>query len=394
MMITGDSKETAVSIAKDVNIFTPDDDVSNRAFTGKEFFELPIVEQLNLMKTANMVFCRAEPRDKQKLITMLEKLDEIVAMTGDGVNDAPALKQAAIGVAMGITGTEVAKNAADMILADDNFSTIVSAVEEGRAIYGNMQSFICFLISTNIGEILTIFVAAVMGLPEPLTSLHLLWVNLVTDGPPATALGFNPPDPDSMSKPPRSKHQPIMSKWLLVRYVVTGLYVGASTIGIFIWWYLDKGITFKQLMHWGDCLSWPDFNPGHGMEGHGCEIFTEYRVYPQSLSLSVLVVIELIKALSAISLNTSIFQMPPWRNRWLIPGVVLPAMCHIALLYIPSLSHVFGLVPLTKQDWKMVFLFSSPILLLEEILKAFGRMDSKRQINNSSINGRSYSPVT
>ena len=381
MMITGDSKETAVSIARDVNIFTPEEEVNNRAFTSKEFFELPILEQLDVLKDGNVVFCRAEPRDKQKLIVMLEKLNEIVAMTGDGVNDAPALKQAAIGVAMGITGTEVAKNAADMVLADDNFSTIVSAVEEGRAIYGNMQSFICFLISTNIGEILTIFVSAVMGLPEPLTSLHLLWVNLVTDGPPATALGFNPPEPDSMSKPPRSKHQAIMSKWLLIRYVVTGLYVGASTIGIFVWWYVDKGVSLMQLMNWDSCLSWDSFSPSRGMEGHGCDIFTEYRTHPQTLSLSVLVVIELVKALSAISLNTSIFRMPPWKNRWLIPSIVLPAMCHLALLYVPVLSHIFGLVPLTKQDWKMVLMFSMPILILEEILKIFGRIDTRKQFD-------------
>ena len=383
IMITGDSKETAVSIAKDVNIFTPEEDVSNRAFTGKEFFELPIVEQLHLIKDGNLVFCRAEPRDKQKLIFMLDRLDEVVAMTGDGVNDAPALKQAAIGIAMGVTGTEVAKNAADMILADDNFSTIVSAVEEGRAIYGNMQSFICFLISTNIGEILTIFVSAIMGLPEPLTSLHLLWVNLVTDGPPATALGFNPPDPDSMSKPPRSKHQTIITRWLLTRYVITGLYVGASTIGIFVWWYLDKGVTLRQLLGWGNCLSWKDFKPGDGLVENGCDIFTEYRAYPQSLSLSVLVVIELVKALSAISLNTSILQMPPWKNHWLIPSVVLPAICHLALLYFPALSNIFGLKPLTRRDWKMVLMFSLPILLLEETLKFFGRRDSRRQLEGS-----------
>jgi len=222
-MSTGDCKETAVAIARDVNIFTEHEDVSDSAFTGREFFGMSEESQLQLLRTGNKVFCRTEPMDKQRLVLMLEKLGEIPAMTGDGVNDAPALQQAAIGVAMGVTGTEVAKNAADMVLADDNFATIVSAVEEGRCIYGNMQSFICFLISSNIGEIATILFATLLGLPEPLTPLHLLWVNLVTDGPPATALGFNPPDPDAMRKPPRPSGEPILSSWLLTRYLVTGL---------------------------------------------------------------------------------------------------------------------------------------------------------------------------
>jgi Ca2+-transporting ATPase len=182
MMITGDSKETAVAIAKDVNIFTDDQDIAVSAFTTREFFELAPEAQLDLLRRGNKVFCRAEPKDKQVLITMLAKLGEVTAMTGDGVNDAPALKQADIGIAMGIAGTEVAKSAADMILADDNFATIVSAVEEGRNIYSNMQTFVTFLISCNIGEIATIFLSTLMGLPEPLTPLHLLWVNLVTDG--------------------------------------------------------------------------------------------------------------------------------------------------------------------------------------------------------------------
>lgn len=169
-MITGDAKDTAVAIAKDVHIFPRDgDDTTLKAFEGREFFSKPEAEQLELLKTDNIVFCRTEPLDKQKLIRMLERLGEVPAMTGDGVNDAPALQQAAIGISMGITGTEVAKEAADMVLADDDFSTIVTAVEEGRRIYANMQAFICFLISCNIGEICAIFFATVAGFPEPLT---------------------------------------------------------------------------------------------------------------------------------------------------------------------------------------------------------------------------------
>ena len=361
MMITGDSKETAVAIARDVNIFDAAQDVQDSAFTGKEFFSLPSGDQLELLKAGNKVFCRTEPRDKQRLISMLEKLNEIPAMTGDGVNDAPALQQAAIGVAMGITGTEVAKNAADMILADDNFATIVSAVEEGRCIYGNMQSFICFLISSNIGEIATILFATLIGLPEPLTPLHLLWVNLVTDGPPATALGFNPPDPDAMSKPPRPRDEPILSNWLLLRYLVTGLYVGIGTVGVFVWWYLDKGITINELMHWNECPTWPDFElSALAMEqldltpeslGSACDIFGSLRVRPQAMALSTLVVMEMLKALSSVSLDASLFRLPPWKNPWLLVGVAVPSLLHLAVLYTPWLNKLFGLAPLSMDDW-------------------------------------------
>lgn len=358
IMITGDSKETAIAIARDVNIFQKDQSVANRAFTGREFFALDESYQLELLKTGNMVFCRAEPRDKQRLISMLEKLDEIPAMTGDGVNDAPALQQAAIGIAMGITGTEVAKSAADMILADDNFSTIVAAVEEGRNIYANMQTFVCFLISCNMGEIATIFFSSMLGIPEPLTPLHLLWVNLVTDGPPATALGFNPVDKDVMTKKPRPKSESILTKWMLVRYVITGLYVGFATIGIFIWWYLDKGVSLKQLSHWGSCSEWDDF--AHSGEaphwpGKPCNIFSTMRKHPQSLSLSVLVVMELLKALCAVSLDKSLLQIQPWQNKWLVLSVIVPFLLHLLVLKIPFLSDVFGLADISWNEWKVMF---------------------------------------
>mmetsp|Transcript_28723 Transcript_28723/g.65643 ORF Transcript_28723/g.65643 Transcript_28723/m.65643 type:complete len:960 (-) Transcript_28723:832-3711(-) len=250
IMITGDARDTAVAIARDVNIFQEEDfgpGKTLKAFEGKDFFHLPQEQQLHLLQEGNMVFSRAEPSDKQKLVRMLQQLHEIPAMTGDGVNDAPALQQAAIGIAMGITGTEVAKEAADMILVDDNFSSIVAAVEEGRCIYANMQAFISFLISSNIGEIFSILLATLAGFPEPLTAMHLLWVNLVTDSFPATALGFNPPSPDVMQEKPRPSDEPIMSQWMFVRYCLTGTYVGIATVGIFVQHYILRGLSIQEL---------------------------------------------------------------------------------------------------------------------------------------------------
>ena len=247
---------------------------------------------------------------------------------------------------MGIAGTEVAKEAADMVLADDNFSTIVVAVEEGRCIYANMQAFICFLISCNIGEIICILLAAVCGFPEPLSAMHLLWVNLVTDGPPATALGFNPPAPDVMSQKPRPSDEPIMTKWMSYRYLLTGLYVGFATLGPFVGHYLAQGISLRQLRSWGKCdLSW---SPPDGVT---CESLFQGagRELPQTLSLTVLVCMELFKALSAVSVDSSLLTVGPNQNPWLIGGVALPFLLHVAVVYssklgLPGLAKSFGLV--------------------------------------------------
>lgn len=388
MMITGDAKDTAVAIARDVNIFPPKQDGEMiKAFEGREFFSKSDEEQLELLKTGNIVFCRAEPADKQKLIKMLQSLKEIPAMTGDGVNDAPALQQAAIGVAMGITGTEVAKEAADMILADDNFATIVAAVEEGRRIYANMQAFICFLISCNIGEIFTILIATVAGFPEPLTAMHLLWVNLVTDGPPATALGFNPAAPDLMLQKPRPSDEPIMTRWLLTRYCLTGLYVGLATVGVFVSHYLSEGITLGQLASWSQCGG--NWSPLGGAETCMSLFEGPGRALPQTLSLTTLVCMEMLKAISAVSVDNSLLRVGPQENPWLILGVSVPCILHLTVLYssklgVPGLGEAFGMVPLSLANWISVLSWAMPILIVEEVLKAVGRWVNAKSAEEST----------
>jgi len=206
IMITGDNKDTAEAIGTDIGILSTKNDLKTSSFTTSQFFSMSEEEQIKVLKSnSNIIFSRSEPKHKMQLVKKLKELDQIVAMTGDGVNDAPALAESHIGVAMGIAGTDVAKEASHIILADDNFATIVKAVEEGRSIYMNMKAFIRYLISSNIGEVVAIFITSACGIPEAFTSIQLLWVNLVTDGPPATALGFNPPEKNIMKKTTKSK---------------------------------------------------------------------------------------------------------------------------------------------------------------------------------------------
>ncbi|XP_029511149.1 sarcoplasmic/endoplasmic reticulum calcium ATPase 2 [Oncorhynchus nerka] len=368
IMITGDNKGTAVAICRRIGIFSDHDDVSSMAFTGREFDDLSPAAQRDAVVNGRC-FARVEPSHKSKIVEFLQSMDEITAMTGDGVNDAPALKKAEIGIAMG-SGTAVAKSASEMVLADDNFSTIVAAVEEGRAIYNNMKQFIRYLISSNVGEVVCIFLTAALGFPEALIPVQLLWVNLVTDGLPATALGFNPPDLDIMNKVPRNAREPLISGWLFFRYLAIGCYVGAATVGAASWWFVAAAdgprITFYQLSHFLQCgPENPEF------EGLECELFES--PYPMTMALSVLVTIEMCNALNSVSENQSLLRMPPWENMWLLGAICLSMSLHFLILYVEPLPIIFQITPLNLTQWLMVLKLSLPVLLLDEVLKLAAR---------------------
>jgi Ca2+ transporting ATPase len=368
VVITGDNQTTAETICRQIGVFGANEDLTGKSFTGRQFDDLSESEQLKAVKTASL-FSRTEPTHKSRLVDLLQSAGEVVAMTGDGVNDAPALKKADIGVAMG-SGTDVAKLAADMVLADDNFATIELAVEEGRGIYNNTQQFIRYLISSNIGEVVSIFLTAALGMPEALIPVQLLWVNLVTDGLPATALSFNPKDHDVMNRPPRKRDEPLVGGWLFFRYMVIGTYVGLATVGGYAWWFMffESGpqISFYQLSHFHRCSSaFPEI---------GCAMFTDASAQTAStISLSILVVIEMFNAMNALSSSESLLTLPLWRNMMLVYAIMLSMALHFLLLYTPVLQTIFGIVPLQWPEWKIVLAWSAPIILIDEVLKFLER---------------------
>ena len=357
VVITGDNQNTAETICRQIGVFVDHENLQGKSYTGREFDNLSQSERLEAAKTASL-FSRTEPTHKSQLVDLLQSIGEVVAMTGDGVNDAPALKKSDIGVAMG-SGTDVAKLAADMVLADDNFATIESAVEEGRSIYNNTQQFIRYLISSNIGEVVSIFLTAAAGMPEALIPVQLLWVNLVTDGLPATALSFNPPDHDVMRRPPRGRDEPLISGWLFFRYMVIGIYVGGATVFGYAWWFMfysaGPRISFWQLSHFHQCTSqFPQI---------GCDIFVNDSAKAAStISLSILVVIEMLNAMNALSSSESLLTLPLWENMILVYAITLSMVLHFLLLYLPFLQTLFSIVPLKWAEWQAVLLISLPVM--------------------------------
>eukprot|EP00850_Spirogloea_muscicola_P004302 SM000018S03667 [mRNA] locus=s18:597179:607428:- [translate_table: standard] len=368
IVVTGDNKATdknlmtnitgqatAESVCRRIGVFEADEELSRSSYTASELAELPATQQAVAIRKISL-FSRVEPSHKSMLVDALRRQNEVVAMTGDGVNDAPALKKADIGIAMG-SGTAVAKGASDMVLADDNFSTIVAAVAEGRAIFNNMKQFIRYMVSSNIGEVVCIFVAAALGMPETLVPVQLLWVNLVTDGLPATALGFNKQDRDVMLVRPRKLDEAIVNGWLFFRYVVVGVYVGLVTVGGFAWWYLfyENGpkMTWFELVSFESCKE--------GSAPYPCSIFVDRS--PSTISMSVLVVVEMFNALNNLSENQSLLVLPPWSNPWLLAAITVSMLLHFLILYVPILALMFSVKPLGWAEWRAVLMLSFPVSL-------------------------------
>jgi len=362
VVITGDNKETAEAICRRIGVL-PDDRsrYDELSFTGQDLDMMTLAEKKKMIHTARL-FSRTNPSHKLQLVDLLQQERLICAMTGDGVNDAPALKKADIGIAMG-TGTEVAKAASKMVLADDNFASVVHAVKEGRAIYNNTKQFIRYLISSNIGEVFCVLTTGILGIPEALVPVQLLWVNLVTYGLPATALGFNPPDPDIMDQPPRRTDEPIVNGWLFFRYLIIGAYVGLATVGGFIFWFIAHGISLWQLMDPSKC----------GTDAF-CTASIANPAEARAVALSILVVVEMFNALNALSENQSIVTLRPTANPWLLLAICSSMALHFAIMYVPILASTFNITPLAWPEWRIVLVFSIPVVFVDEVLKLATRL--------------------
>lgn len=332
VMITGDQLLTAVSIARELGIVSEGDE----AVAGSELVTMTDAE-LDRKAQRIKVYARTSPEQKLRIIKALQKHDLVVAMTGDGVNDAPALKSADIGVSMGLGGTEVARQASDLVLADDNFATIVTAVEEGRTIYNNVRKTVMFLFSSNLGEVLTIFTGLVLSLPLPLLAIQILWVNLITDSLPAMALGMDPPDRRVMKAPPRPRSEGIITRSMAVDLLILGGAIGFSTVGIF-YLYLGKGVA-----------------------------------YARTMAFSLLIVLEMWNVLNCKSAGNSILGRRTFDNPYLLAAILVSLVLLLVVLYVPPLQAIFGTVAIGGGDLVVLLIVTLLVAAAVEILKVLKR---------------------
>jgi len=339
VMVTGDYKDTAEAIAREIGLRTPD----GLVLSGSELDKMSDEELARVIDKVD-VCCRVSPQHKTKIVDAFKAKDHVVAMTGDGVNDAPALKRANIGVAMGITGTDVTKETADMVLTDDNYASIVSAIEVGRVIYSNIRKFVYFLLVCNIGEILIIFFSTLFGWPIPLTAIQLLWLNLVTDGVPALALGLEKGEPDIMQRSPRPTKEPVVNKEMLTGLIVVPIVDTIAVLSVF-------AIGLAQY-------------PNHMQNA-------------QTMAFVTLCVSELFRAYTARSEHYSVFKIGIFSNRSMQWAVGSSLFLVLITVYVPFYRPFFDTVPLGFRDWMTMIPFTLAAPGAAEIVKVFLRRGKK-----------------
>jgi Ca2+-transporting ATPase len=339
VMITGDYPDTARAIAQDIGLL----EEGHQVLTGKA---LEKMDDRTLEKEVQRtdVFARVSPEHKVRIVNALKQDQHIVAMTGDGVNDAPALKRSDIGVAMGITGTDVAKETADMVLTDDNYASIVAAIDQGRVIYSNIRKFVFYLLSCNLAEILTILVAIVAGLPSPLTAIQLLWLNLVTDGAPALALGLEPGEPDIMEKPPRPVREPIINRDMWTR-------IGIQTLAI---------ATVTLIAYWIG--------------------FQNYPEHAKTMAFATLSFSELLRAFTSRSDDHLLLKIGLFSNRAMFYAVASSIVLLLAVIYLPVLQPIFDTLPLSFDQWRIIL----PLLLIPALVAELTKVVIQRRMQNAS----------
>jgi len=337
VMITGDQRETAEAVAKALDLSD-----KGRVMTGVELESISDKRLKKVVKDIS-VFARVSPEHKTRIVVALKSMGEIVAMTGDGVNDAPALNKADIGISMGMTGTDVAREASDMVLTDDNFKSIVSAVEEGRRTFDNIRKFIRYQLSTNVGALLLLYIAT-MGIPEVIAMypVQLLWVNIMMDGPPAVALGLEPMNPNLMKRPPRPPKESVLSRRIMNGLIFNGIVMGIAAVILFYW-----------------ALNIYD---GPDKVAHA-----------QTLTFTAFVLFQMFNVFNCRSLHRSAFSIPLHKNRFLAMAVGASVLLQLAVVYAPPFQFLFKTVPLGWMDWVLIGIMGLVVLFSEEIKKAYLR---------------------
>jgi Ca2+-transporting ATPase len=362
VMITGDFPNTARAIAEAIGLLRP----GKKVMTGADLDAISDAQLVQVIADTD-VFARVSPEHKMRIVDALQVNGEVVAMTGDGVNDAPAIKRADIGVAMGITGTDVAKETADMVLTDDNYASIVSAVAQGRIIYGNIRKFVFFLLSSNVAEIMIIFLATLAGLPAPLTAIQLLWLNLITDGAPALALAMEKGDPDVMDRRPRPKNEPIINASMRTGIIIQTIMQTSAVLTAF-----------------GLGLLWELASLGHvpaaGQSGLSFLLGFNWRAVDldalrtaETMAFITLSLCELFRAYTVRSERASLFQIGIFSNKWMQYAVGVSISLLLLVCIVPFLQGIFNTHWMSGAEWATVLGLGILPAIAEEITKFFLR---------------------